>query len=141
MTNEEAITIIRKEYLCVDRDCDIERSCGKCDLVMPSKEPILQAYKLAIKALEQKSKYQADARRFKRKYLLLKQKYEALKAEQEPNTNYKAFAEWVANEIFTEDWDLNKDAFAEIACRKLNKLGIVASDGNVWKLKESEEQE
>jgi hypothetical protein len=53
MTNEEAIAIIRKEYLCVDRDCDIERSCGKCDLVMPSKEPILQAYKLAIKALEQ----------------------------------------------------------------------------------------
>lgn len=52
MTNEEAIAIIRKEYLCVDRDCDIERSCGKCDLVMPSKEPILQAYKLAIRALE-----------------------------------------------------------------------------------------
>ena len=53
MTREEAIAIIRKEYLCVDRDCDIERSCGKCDLAMPSKEPILQAYKLAIKALEQ----------------------------------------------------------------------------------------
>ena len=53
MTNEEAIAIIRKEYLCVDRDCDIERSCGKCDLMMPSKEPILEAYKVAIKALEQ----------------------------------------------------------------------------------------
>ena len=55
MTNEEAIAIIRKEYLCVDRDCDIERSCGKCDLAMPSKEPILQAYKLAIKALMERS--------------------------------------------------------------------------------------
>lgn len=53
MTNEEAIAIIRNEYKCVDRDCDIERSCGKCDLMMPSKEPILEAYKLAIKALEQ----------------------------------------------------------------------------------------
>ena len=53
MTREEAKAIIRKEYLCVDRDCDIERSCGKCDLMMPSKEPILQAYELAIKALEQ----------------------------------------------------------------------------------------
>lgn len=53
MTNEEAIAIIRKEYLCVDRDCDIERSCGKCDLMMPSKEPILEAYNMAIKALEQ----------------------------------------------------------------------------------------
>lgn len=52
MTREEAIAIIRKEYLCVDRDCDIERSCGRCDLNMPSKEPILQAYKMAIKALE-----------------------------------------------------------------------------------------
>ena len=53
MTKDEAIAIIRKEYLCVDRDCDIERNCGKCDLMMPSKEPILEAYKMAIKALEQ----------------------------------------------------------------------------------------
>lgn len=53
MTNEEAIAIICNEYKCVDRDCDIERSCGKCDLMMPNKEPILEAYKLAIKALEQ----------------------------------------------------------------------------------------
>lgn len=53
MTREEAIAIIRKEYLCVDRDCDIERSCGRCDLMMPSKEPILEAYNMAISALEQ----------------------------------------------------------------------------------------
>jgi hypothetical protein len=53
MTNEEAKAIICKEYLCVDRDCDIERNCGKCDLMIPSKEPILEAYKVAIKALEQ----------------------------------------------------------------------------------------
>jgi hypothetical protein len=53
MTNAEAIAIIRKEYLCVDRDCDIERNCGRCDLMIPSKEPILEAYKMAIQALEQ----------------------------------------------------------------------------------------
>jgi hypothetical protein len=53
MTNAEAIAIIRKEYLCVDRDCDIEKNCGRCDLMMPSKEPILEAYKMAIQALEQ----------------------------------------------------------------------------------------
>jgi len=53
MTNEEAIAIIRNEYKCVDRDCDIERSCGKCDLMMPSKEPILKAYEVAIQALPQ----------------------------------------------------------------------------------------
>lgn len=52
MTNEEAKAIILKEYLCVDRDCDIEKNCGKCDLMMPSKEPILEAYSMAIKALE-----------------------------------------------------------------------------------------
>jgi hypothetical protein len=56
MTNEEAKAIIRKEYLCVDRDCDIERSCGKCDLMMPSKEPILEAYKIAMDAIEQITK-------------------------------------------------------------------------------------
>lgn len=49
---EQAIQILQKEYLCVDRDCDIERSCGKCDLMMPSKEPILKAYKVAIQAIK-----------------------------------------------------------------------------------------
>lgn len=53
MTREQAVEIIRKEYLCVDRECDIEKSCGKCDLVMPNKEPILQAYKMAMDALKQ----------------------------------------------------------------------------------------
>ena len=55
MTRQEAIAIIRKEYLCVDRDCDIERSCGKCDLIIPAKEPILQAYKMAMQALEEQT--------------------------------------------------------------------------------------
>ena len=50
---EQAIAIIRREYLCVDRDCDIEKNCGRCDLMMPRKEPILQAYKMAMDALEQ----------------------------------------------------------------------------------------
>ncbi len=58
--------------------------------------------------------------------------------EQDPKTDYKSFCEWVASEIFTEDWELNKDSFAEIACRKLSKLGIVASEGDVWTLKKSE---
>lgn len=51
MTREEAIAIIRREYSCVDRECD--RNCGNCDLMLPSKEPILQAYKMAIEALKQ----------------------------------------------------------------------------------------
>lgn len=61
--------------------------------------------------------------------------------EQVTKTDYKSFAEWVASEIFTEDWEFNKDSFAEIACRKLSKLGIVTSEGDVWRLKESEVEE
>lgn len=48
------------------------------------------------------------------------------------NKDYKAFAEWVTNEIFDDMWEHNKDAFAEIACRKLKKLGLVKANGDVW---------
>ena len=60
MTRKEAIAIIRKEYLCVDRDCDIERSCGKCDLMMPTKEPILEAFKMAMNSLEIDERYELE---------------------------------------------------------------------------------
>lgn len=53
MDREKAIEIIRKELLCVDRDTCKREECKSCDLVMPSKEPIIEAYKMAIKALEQ----------------------------------------------------------------------------------------
>lgn len=74
--------------------------------------------------------YQDTLLKFKRKWL-----------EQEPITDYKTFTEWVATEIFSEDWERNKDSFAEIACRKLTKLGLVKAEGDNWVLKESEEQE
>lgn len=64
----------------------------------------------------------------------------AIKAlEQEPKT--EQFAEWVASEIFDEMWEYNKDAFAEIACRKLAKLGIVRAKGDEWELVEPQESE
>ena len=53
MTREQAIQIIHTEYKCVNRDCSIETNCGKCDLMMPTKEPILEAYKMAISALSE----------------------------------------------------------------------------------------
>jgi hypothetical protein len=59
--------------------------------------------------------------------------------EQEPKA--EQFAEWVAREIFDEDWEYNKDAFAELACRKLAKLGIVRASGDEWKLVEPQESE
>ena len=57
----------------------------------------------------------------------------------EPKTG--KFAKWVASEIFDEYWEYNKDAFAEIACRKLAKLGIVRENGNKWELVEPQESE
>ena len=56
--------------------------------------------------------------------------------EQEPKT--EQFAKWVATEIFDDMWEYNKDSFAEIACRKLAKLGIVRAKGDEWELVESE---
>ena len=54
--------------------------------------------------------------------------------DQEPGD----FAKWVAREIFDDEWEYNKDAFAEIACRKLAKLGIVRANGDEWELVEQE---
>lgn len=51
------------------------------------------------------------------------------------------FAKWVAEEIFGGMWEYNKDAFAEIACRKLAKLGIVRANGDKWELVERVESE
>ena len=51
------------------------------------------------------------------------------------------FAVWVAKEIFDDGWEYNKDSFAEIACRKLAKLGIVKAKGDEWELVEQQESE
>ena len=59
--------------------------------------------------------------------------------DQSPKT--EQFAKWVAEEIFDDMWEYNKDSFAEIACRKLAKLGIVRAKGDEWELVEREEEE
>jgi len=59
---------------------------------------------------------------------------------QEPD-QYKSFCEFVASEIFSENWEYNKDSFAEIACRKLAKLGIVRKNSDVWELVEPQKSE
>lgn len=61
------------------------------------------------------------------------------KQMQEPKM--EQFVRWVATEIFDEMWEYNKDAFAEIACRKLAKLGIVKANGDKWELIEPQESE
>ena len=65
---------------------------------------------------------------------------QALQAE--PKTEqWKDFAVFVAKEIFDYEWEYNKDAFAEIACRKLAKLGIVRAKDDEWELVEPQESE
>lgn len=60
----------------------------------------------------------------------------------EQDSESEQFAKWVAREIFDDDWDeYNKDAFEEIACRKLAKLGIVRANGDNWELIEPQESE
>lgn len=48
---------------------------------------------------------------------------------------YIEFCEWVAEEIFGDEgnyWENVKDAFPELACRRLHKLGIVHKEGDKW---------
>ena len=48
---------------------------------------------------------------------------------------YREFCEWVAEEIFGDEgdyWENVKDAFPELACRRLHKLGIVHKEGDKW---------
>lgn len=49
------------------------------------------------------------------------------------------FARWVAKEVLDDYFDENSDSFAEIACRKLVKLGLVEDNDNVYKMKGEEE--
>ena len=49
------------------------------------------------------------------------------------------FAEWVAEEVMREDF--GDGFFAEVACRKLYRLGIITMDGDKWKLEEVTECE
>jgi len=46
------------------------------------------------------------------------------------------FAEWVAEEIFSDDWEHNKVSFEEVACRKLEKLGIIEKIGEYYYLRD-----
>lgn len=46
------------------------------------------------------------------------------------DAGYKAFAEWVARIIF--NGGLEDESFCELACRKLNDLGIVEKTENEW---------
>lgn len=48
------------------------------------------------------------------------------------------FAEWVAGMVCSDDFEEYADEFAELACRKLWRLGYIAKDGEDWKRSEEE---
>lgn len=110
MTNEQAIDIIRNEYKCVNSECDIEKSCGKCPYMMPSKEPILQAYDMAIKALSSWEEYSDK---------LWKEAYERGKTEalsQEPcdAISREQLLKVVTGDSFKSDYPRMSKALVEI---------------------------
>lgn len=45
---------------------------------------------------------------------------------------FKGFAEWVADWVLCNDFEESAGGFAELACRRLEDLGIMRKDGNVW---------
>lgn len=53
--------------------------------------------------------------------------------DERPQGEWKEFAEFVAKEVCTDNFKDNSDSFAELACRKLVKLGLLKLDGDTYK--------
>ena len=53
-----------------------------------------------------------------------------------------AFARFVAEEVVVDDdeWGNSQNAFPEIACRMLFKLGIISRDGEMWHYESQKEE-
>jgi len=144
MTREEAIESLRG---ILTEAVEFENSV--CYVTEEDREPL----EMAIKALEQEPCEDAMNRILKRMWncrgkhttSIDKVKMEQILRDElppvNPQTKIGQFAKWVAKEIFDDMWDYNKDAFAEIACRKLAKLGIVRANGDEWELVEPQESE
>lgn len=57
MSKESAIKVLEMELKCVNTDCGIEqKACIGCKLAMPSRDPIVAGYKIAIEALKESIK-------------------------------------------------------------------------------------
>ena len=50
----------------------------------------------------------------------------------------EAFAVWVAEHVLSENFNDNADSFAELACRRLCRLGIVRKNGEYYTMDEVE---
>ena len=54
---------------------------------------------------------------------------------------FKGFAEWVADWVLRSDFEENAGGFAELACRRLEALGIMRKEGHYWVRNEVESHE
>lgn len=61
--------------------------------------------------------------------------------EQTQESEAEQFARWVATKIFSGMFEDDPVTFAELACRKLAKLGIIKADGDEWTLIKQQENE
>ncbi len=61
--------------------------------------------------------------------------------EQTQESEAEQFARWVATKIFSGMFEEDTVTFAELACRKLAKLGIIKADGDEWTLVKQQESE
>ena len=61
--------------------------------------------------------------------------FDGIPYEERPQGEWIEFANWVAKEVLDDYFEESSGAFAEIACRKLVKLGLVEVKDNVYKLK------
>lgn len=53
----------------------------------------------------------------------------------------KQFTHFVAESVMEDDFTINGIFYAEVFCRKLNKLGIIREDGENWVYDEGDEDD
>jgi len=94
----------------------------------------VEALDVAITSLEEIPEYPFYAEAYQTGY------EEAKKEFERPQGEWIEFARWVAKEVLDNYFEESSGAFAEIACRKLVKLGLVEVKDNVYKMKGSEEK-
>jgi hypothetical protein len=145
MTREQAIKSLKwfKEYNEEDY-CGGDRIKDKYgDWYYRINEDDFTAFDMAIQALQAQADGEyisrQDAIEFFKDDVYVVNELKNIATVAIPSAEPNDFAKWVASEIFDE-WEYNKDSFAEIACRKLARLGIVRAKGDEWELVEPQER-
>lgn len=62
------------------------------------------------------------------------------RSQSEEDAKLERFAEWVADWILRKCFEDCAGGFAELACRRLEELGIMRKDGHYWVMNEAEKE-